>query len=498
MRGNTRKGQRSNWLKGGIAATVMVCGGSAAYAIVTDLTLVEDLHDGEIVHFDQFAARDLVAAGQGHAAFEGAFEAGDELFEFRFNALDGVGANVGNGQRFSRVPRADLDGPGQWADHFPERATGPNGQGCNQCHSQPFDDGAGTAANLVHRDPEHKAELKAFIQRDTPHVFGLGALQRLAEEMTEDLHDQRDRLKDLVCRSGQSQRVRLSAKGISFGGLGAKPLSSRPCKVAFDNSEVEGVSEDLIVRPYQWKGSVATVRDFNRGASHNELGMQAVEIVGYDVDGDYDGVVNEMSVGDQTALAIYLAAQPRPTSNLELAELGLIDSLSREEVKQIRRGERAFKKAECTTCHQPALRIDRPIFSEPSRNPHYRDRVFPAGLDPVAEGVTPRFPVSFDLTQDQPDNVLYDDNGNVRFRLGSFEADNQGRAIVRLYSDLRRPRHGPRLGRADRRGRHRPRPFHDQGTMGRRLHGALPARWPGHHLDRGDPGAWRRRGQIAR
>ena len=60
---------------------------------------------------------------------------------------------------------------------------------------------------------------------------------------------------------------------------------------------------ELIVRPFQWKGSVPFLRDFNRGASHNELGMQAVEIVGDDVDGDFDGVKNEMTVGDQTALA---------------------------------------------------------------------------------------------------------------------------------------------------------------------------------------------------
>lgn len=445
MRGQLRKGQRSNWLKGGIAASAIVCGGSAAYAIVTDLVLVEDLHDGQIVHFDQFAARDLVAAGEGHAAFEGAFEAGDELFEFRFNALDGVGANVGTGQRFSRVPRADLTGPEQWANHFPERATGPNGQGCNQCHSQPFDDGAGTAANLVHRDPLHKAALKAFIQRDTPHVFGLGALQRLAEEMTDDLLAQQDRLEDLVCRWGQPKSTRLRTKGLSFGSLSAKRLSSHPCKVAFNSAQLEGVSDDLIVRPYQWKGSVATVRDFNRGAAHNELGMQAVEIVGYDVDGDFDGVVNEMTVGDQTALAIYLAAQPRPTNQLELAELGLIDPLSHAEVQQIRRGARVLAQAGCTNCHRPALIINRPIFSEPSRNPLFRDAVFPAGLDPVAEGVTPKYPVSFDLTKDQPDNILRDDAGNVRFRLGSFEADRRGRAIVRLYSDLRRHDMGPGL-----------------------------------------------------
>ena len=80
---------------------------------------------------------DLVAAGQRGQAFEHAFEVGDELFETDFNAQDGVGARVGDGQRFSRVPRADLNGPGEWAAHTPARATGPNGQSCNSCHAVP-------------------------------------------------------------------------------------------------------------------------------------------------------------------------------------------------------------------------------------------------------------------------------------------------------------------------------------------------------------------------
>ncbi|MEZ5591917.1 MAG: hypothetical protein R3F53_14875 [Gammaproteobacteria bacterium] len=65
------------------------------------------------------------------------------------------------------------------------------------------------------------------------------------------------------------------------------------------------------------EGSDAFIRKFNREASHNELGLQAVELVGYGVDGDGDGIVDEMTVGDQTTLMIYLAAQPRPVT-LEL------------------------------------------------------------------------------------------------------------------------------------------------------------------------------------
>jgi cytochrome c peroxidase len=352
--------------------------------------------------------------------------------------LDGGGANVGRGQRFTRTPRADLTGTGQWATHFPARATGPNAQACNECHNKPFDDGAGGAAATVHRDPLHSGSLGKFIERNTPHVFAPGAVQRLAEEMTEELHARRDDAIADACRVG-SDTDALSAKGVSFGSITARRVSSHPCKVSLDFSGVRGVDNDLVIKPFQWKGSVAFLRDFNRGASHNELGMQAVEIVGDDADGDFDGVKNEFTIGDQTGLAVYLAAQPRPTSSLELDALGLLATpLTSEEKAAINRGAGVFGAVGCASCHVPRLTIDDPIFREPSRNPNYRDAVFPAGQDPVSRGVDPRFPVKFDLTRDQPDNVITDDAGNVVFRLGALRKDSSGRAIAEIYGDLKR------------------------------------------------------------
>jgi CxxC motif-containing protein (DUF1111 family) len=200
---------------------------------------------------------------------------------------------------------------------------------------------------------------------------------------------------------------------------------------------VVGVGADLVIRPFQWKGSVAFVRDFNRGASHNELGMQAVEIVGT-VDGDADGVRGEMTIGDQTALAVYLSAQPRPTTKIELNELGLLDPpLTNDEKRQIDRGKTAFTSVGCAVCHVPQLKINRPIFSEPSQNANYRDATFPAGQDPIAEGVDPAFPVTFDLTADQPDNQIPGPNGTI-IHLGSLKKDSAGRGIVDLFGDLKR------------------------------------------------------------
>jgi hypothetical protein len=91
------------------------------------------------------------------------------------------------------------------------------------------------------------------------------------------------------------------------------------------------------------------------------------------------------------------------------------------------------------------MTIDDPVFSEPSQNANYRDALFPAGQEPVARGVDPANPVTFDLTQDQPDNIIEDEFGDVVFRLGSFEADAEGRAVVALYGDLRCHEMGQRL-----------------------------------------------------
>lgn len=429
------------------AVALLLGSAAAASAFILDLTLVEALHDALAEHTDQSELTDLVVAGEHEEAFDLAFERGDELFEVQFNALDGGGANVGDGQRYTRVPRADLTGANQWANHFPERATGPNAAACNHCHNVPFDDGAGFTSGNVHRDPLHSASLGKFIQRNTPHVFAPGAVQRLAEEMTDDLQEIRGSAISTACASGGTVVRSLSAKGVGYGTLKVTRTGVAPCRVNVDTTQVSGVDADLVIKPFQWKGFVASLRDFNRGASHNELGMQAVEIVGAGADGDFDGVTDELTIGDQTALAIYLAAQPRPTTLLELNSLGLIPPLTAAQIGAINRGATSFTSIGCAGCHKTSLKIDHPIFSEPSQHENYRDKTFPAGQDPLDEGVDPDLAVTFDLTADQPDNVITLPDGTV-VRLGSLEKDSAGRGIVRLFSDLKR--HNMGTGLAER------------------------------------------------
>ena len=203
----------------------------------------------------------------------------------------------------------------------------------------------------------------------------------------------------------------------------------------------------LIVRPFQWKGSVPFLRDFNRGAAHNELGMQAVEVVGDNVDGDSDGVRNELTIGDMTALAVYMAAQPRPTTLLELNPLGLLEPpLTSAQISQINRGRQVFREVGCATCHMPQLTLNTPVFSEPSQNAAFRDGDdFPAG-QPTANGVDPR-----ESGHLRPDEGPAGQHHPQRRRKHSrparlvHAADSAGRTIVELYGDLKRHAMGPRL-----------------------------------------------------
>ena len=296
------------WLQ--IALGVIIAGGGAmtAYSIVPpeDLAIIRQVdtpllgEGAEIPHLEQRTINQRVQnannAVQRATLFTELFDHGDELFELEFSAIDGGGAYVNPQQRYSRFPRADAKGPDDWFSHEPSRATGPNAAACISCHSQLVADGAGGANSNVHRDPLRTGKMELFIQRNTPHIHGTGGLQRLAEEMTQQLLARRDQgAADCNCGSTSrsnppcaTRRVALNGikafqgfQGIDFGtAIVSRNPGATSCRIQVlppAGGTTKAVSDDLVVRPFQWKGSVAFLRDFARGAMHNELGMQGVE-----------------------------------------------------------------------------------------------------------------------------------------------------------------------------------------------------------------------------
>lgn len=396
--------------------------------------------DETLAPVDQGDFARLVEEGSVAEAFTRAFEAGDELTEHSFTLVQGVGANIGEGRMFTRFPRADLAGEGEWASHFPKREGGANAMSCIACHNAPIANGAGDVALNAIVDPAHTGDPAQYLERNTLPLFALAVPQRLAEEISLELYLQREAAVAVACDVGQAGTM-LEAKGVSFGTLAVRRIETTPCSYEVDTAGIIGIDEDLTIRPFGWKGNHATIRAFTRGAAHNELGLQAVELVG-EADGDFDGVTGELSVGDLTALTIYMAGLERPVEMRELAALGLVE-LSEDSVRQISWGESLFLDVGCASCHVPEMVVDAPVFSEPSTTPGFFDETFPDGSDPAAHGLSALTAISFDLTRDQPNNRIEIDGGV--HHLGALPVNDDGQAVARWFTDFRRHDMGAEL-----------------------------------------------------
>lgn len=163
-----------------------------------------------------------------------------------------------------------------------------------------------------------------------PILFGVGGIQLVGREMTEDLQAARARA---LARPGVA--VALVTKGVDFGSITFDGAG------LCDTSRVEGVDDDLVVRPLGRKGQSFTTRDFDDEAFPFHLGIQPVELVGEGVDDDHDGVVDELTGGEMSAVSVFLATLERP--------------VLRDESWQSRRGGEFFEEIGCTDCHVPEL-----------------------------------------------------------------------------------------------------------------------------------------------
>jgi len=164
-----------------------------------------------------------------------------------------------------------------------------------------------------------------------PALFGTGAVQQVGKEMTQRLQEHKA---NALANPGQV--IKLRAKGIEFGTIVANASG------VIDTSGVVGVDPDLVIRPFGRKGEFASVRGFDLGALMFHMGMQPVELVGAGVDGDRDGVVNEVLTGEVSALEIFVTTQETPVQLRRGPEA--------------RAGLRRFRQVGCADCHRPALR----------------------------------------------------------------------------------------------------------------------------------------------
>jgi mono/diheme cytochrome c family protein len=269
---------------------------------------------------------------------------GRQLFQRKFALAEGFG------------PRT-ADGLGAIA------ADGSLGAGlvdsCAGCHGRPRGS-AGAGGNVFTRPDS----------RDAPHLFGLGLIEMLADEITTDLRSQRDAAVAQASRRRRTITVALASKGISYGRIKANPDGS------VDTSKVEGVDTDLRVRPFFAEGRTISIREFVVGALNAEMGLQAVDpdleraASGQDVvtpagmllsgsrdsierprahgpaeDPDGDGVANEIPASLVDHLEFYLLNYFKPGHSRETQAAGA--------------GRRLFSQIGCAACHVPSLLIDR-------------------------------------------------------------------------------------------------------------------------------------------
>src|SRR5215813_4759459 len=346
----------------------------------------------------------------GAIKFSRLLEIGEAIFAARWTKLDGQGrpAATGNGAPTKRDP-----------SHNPGflRTSGTDATSCADCHNQPTVGGAGGfVANVFVLaqvlDPVTDSVSAEFSdERNTLGMNGSGAIEMLAREMTADLLALRQFAIEKARRTGGDYTVSLRTKGVHFGQLTARPDGT------LDDSQVEGADPDLVIKPFHQKGVVNSVRVFTVNAFNHHHGMQAVERFGVGQkdnqgniittnDFDEDGVPDELTVGDITAVTIFQTAMNIP---------GRVIPSDLQRRAAARRGESLFEDIGCADCHRPKLPLQSAFFSEPNPfNP-------PGNLRPQDVGR----PIVFDLTQDIPSPRL------------ERQESGQG-AVVRAYTDLKR------------------------------------------------------------
>ncbi|MCA9501202.1 MAG: hypothetical protein KC588_18570 [Nitrospira sp.] len=306
---------------------------------------------------------------QNTVPFKDLFYAGKHIFSNRFTTEDYYGEGP-TGPRFSKYTMADRE-------NYPFlRFNGLDSQSCLECHlaigfapqknyskdlpkirfakqlgftaggagfaSSAF--GLGNFGCVPGSEGCDSANSTSGVIRNPPHAFGAGYTQNLAEEMSWDLQE-----KLAEAKANPGTMVELVTKGVSFGNIVADQDGN------VDLSNVVGVSHDLIVRPFQWRGIASNLRNFIRDAMNFHFSVQPKEFLEThpelnDLDGGTEEATNEILEGDISAVAIFLAFLRPPAESSK--------GLDEQKVEQ---GRDVFTNIDCASCHTPSLTIDNPI-----------------------------------------------------------------------------------------------------------------------------------------
>ena len=276
-----------------------------------------------------------------------AIRRGRQLFQRKFSRAEGHG------------PRVNFTASG---DVTQVRALGAGlTDSCAACHGRPKGS-AGFGGDVATRPDS----------RDAPHLFGLGLVEMLADEITEKLRHIRQAAIEEAASKRKTIRKRLKAKTIRYGYLTAYPDGS------VDTSEVKGVDNDLRIRPFFHHGGTVSIREFIIGAFNDEMGLQAPDSVlcavtdpdkpvamispaGFVYDPDLDSfqrppVCNPSDDADGDGVGNEI--DPALIDYMEFYLLNYFKPGHYKKTRASRKGLRLMKKIGCTSCHKRNLTIE--------------------------------------------------------------------------------------------------------------------------------------------
>jgi hypothetical protein len=305
---------------------------------------------------------------------------GELAFRAQWTPAEGAGRPLTTG---AGTPLADSTSPLVFPRNF-NRISAQDSNGCAGCHNAPFGIPGGggdfvtgvfvaaqrfdfatfdNADGFPTRGAVDESGAFATLQsvgnfRATVGMFGSGFIEMLARQMTADLQTVRD-------ATPPGGALALESKGVAFGTI------RRDAAGAWDTSGVEGLPAQslatsgpadppsLVIRPFHQSGSVVSIRQFTNNAFNHHHGMQTAERFGDGVDADGDGVVDELTRADVTAVALYQATLPVP---------GQVMPGDKARREAIREGEDLFLAIGCGGCHVPALPLvdEGWIYTEPN------------------------------------------------------------------------------------------------------------------------------------
>lgn len=278
---------------------------------------------------------------------------GEVLFTAKFTDGDGVGRPMAT-QAIIPTKRK------RPAPHVFQRLAGADANACSSCHNDPVTGGAGDLVTNVFvsegfTNPDFDTTDPQFSnERNTNHLMGAGLVELLAREMSTELQLQRRDALAIARASRTPQTVDLISKGVSFGSITAHPDGM------VDITQLDGIDTDLVIRPFSQKGVITSLRQFTVNALNHHHGMQAGERFGPrwtgDADFDADGVADEISDGDVSALVAWQATRKAP---------GRMTPGNEKWRALAKRGDAVFDDTGCAQCHKRALPLHDLSFADP-------------------------------------------------------------------------------------------------------------------------------------